>query len=403
MEGTIFVNTMKKNILILHFNMELGGAETSLLGLLDAIDYEKYTVDLLLYAREGILLSEINSNVRILPEIIEYKALTKSISNNFKEGFWKIGISRCYAKLRSKVSRGSLKTAHNYKQYFHKLCMPYLPEINKNYDLAISFNDPHYIIGKKVNAKVKMCWFHTDASHMRFYEPIEKEMWTMCDYIVNVSEECKKEFDKKHIYTKQKSIVIENILSKKMILRKSLKSVDKEIAKDGKIKLLSIGRFSYQKNFDNVPDICKKIRNQGIDVKWYLIGYGGEEILIRKKIEEAGMQEYVIILGKKENPYPYIKACDIYVQPSRYEGKCVAVREAQMLGKPVIITNYETSASQLENGVDGIIVPMDNQSCADGIIRLIRNKELQKKLVFNMEKRDYTNANEINKIYQLIK
>ena len=134
-----------------------------------------------------------------------------------------------------------------------------------------------------------------------------------------------------------------------------------------------------------------------------MIGYGGEEILIRKKIEEAGMQEYVIILGKKENPYPYIKACDIYVQPSRCEGKCVAVREAQMLGKPVIITNYETSASQLENGVDGIIVPMDNQSCADGIIRLIRNKELQKKLVFNMEKRDYTNANEINKIYQLIK
>ena len=115
------------------------------------------------------------------------------------------------------------------------------------------------------------------------------------------------------------------------------------------------------------------------------------------------MQEYVIILGKKENPYPYIKACDIYVQPSRYEGKCVAVREAQILGKPVIITNYETSASQLENGVDGIIVPMDNQSCADGIIRLIRNKELQKKLVFNMEKREYTNANEINKIYQLIK
>lgn len=393
---------MKKNILILHFNMELGGAETSLVGLLDTIDYEKYNVDLLLYAKEGSLLSEINSNVVILPEIMEYKALTKSIEDNFKEGFWKIGISRCYAKLRSKFSRSSLKIAHNYKQYFHKLCMPYLPEINKNYDLAISFNDPHYIVGKKVKAKVKMCWFHTDASHMRFYEPIEKEMWLMNDYIVNVSEECKRAFDEKHKYVKERSIVIENILSKKMILKKSLESIDEDIVKKGEINILSIGRFSYPKNFDNVPDICRRIRKQGINIKWYLIGYGGDEALIRKKIEEVGMQKYVVILGKKENPYPYIRACDIYVQPSRYEGKCVAVREAQILGKPVVITSYETSKSQLQDGVDGMIVSMDNQGCADGIVRLIKDKTLQDKLVANMEKRDYTNSNEINKIYQLV-
>lgn len=394
---------MKKNILILHFNMELGGAETSLLGLLDTIDYEKYNVDLLLYAKEGSLLSEINSDVIMLPEIMEYKALTKSIKDNFKEGFWKIGISRCYAKLRSKFSRGPLKITHNYKQYFHKLCMPYLPEINKSYDLAISFNDPHYIIGKKVKAKVKMCWFHTDASRMRFYEPIEKEMWLMSDYIVNVSEECKRAFDEKHIYTKERSIVIENILSKKMILKKSLESVDENIAKNGEIKLLSVGRFSYQKNFDNVPDICKRIRNQGVNVKWYLIGYGEEETLIRRKIEEAGMQEYVIILGKKENPYPYIKSCDIYVQPSRYEGKCVAVREAQILERPVIITDYETSKSQLRDGVDGIIVPTDNERCAMAICAIVRDKRLQNILIENEKKNDYTNSKEIEKIYKIIK
>ena len=133
-----------------------------------------------------------------------------------------------------------------------------------------------------------------------------------------------------------------------------------------------------------------------------MIGYGGDEALIRKKIEEVGMQKYVVILGKKENPYPYIRACDIYVQPSRYEGKCVAVREAQILGKPVVITSYETSKSQLQDGVDGMIVSMDNQGCADGIVRLIKDKTLQDKLVANMEKRDYTNSNEINKIYQLV-
>ena len=115
------------------------------------------------------------------------------------------------------------------------------------------------------------------------------------------------------------------------------------------------------------------------------------------------MQDYVIILGKKENPYPYIKKCDIYIQPSRYEGKCVAVREAQMLGKPVIITNYVTSGSQLEDGVDGIIVPMDNEGCADHIAEVIKNDELREVLKNNMATRDYTNSKEIEKIYHIIK
>lgn len=94
--------------------------------------------------------------------------------------------------------------------------------------------------------------------------------------------------------------------------------------------------------------------------------------------------------------------CDIYVQPSRYEGKCVAVREAQMLGKPVIITNYATSGSQLEDGVDGIIVPMDNEGCANGIRKLIHNQTMQEKFALNTLKRNYTNAEEIHKIYKII-
>ena len=114
------------------------------------------------------------------------------------------------------------------------------------------------------------------------------------------------------------------------------------------------------------------------------------------------MADRVIILGKKENPYPYIKACDLYVQPSRYEGKAVTVREAQMLCKPVVITRYATSASQLEDGVDGVIVPMDNAGCAEGIASVIRDKKLRQKLMENTKTRDYTNAEEIQKIYQVM-
>ena len=167
-------------------------------------------------------------------------------------------------------------------------------------------------------------------------------------------------------------------------------------------RLLSIGRFSEAKNFDNVPNICKSLLDAGLYVNWYLIGYGGDEELIRQKILEAGMEEHVILLGKKVNPYPYIKACDLYVQPSRYEGKCVTVREAQMLGKPVVITRYATSASQLEDGVDGVIVPMDNDGCAAGIADLLRAPARMERLSQTCKSRDYSNRQEVEKLYLMM-
>ena len=137
-------------------------------------------------------------------------------------------------------------------------------------------------------------------------------------------------------------------------------------------------------------------------MKWYIIGYG-DDTLIRQKIKDAGMENHVVILGKRDNPYPYIKACDIYVQPSRYEGKSVTVREAQMLCKPVVVTNYPTASSQIKNGVDGIIVPMDNDGCAKGLAKVILDKDMQKRLTDYLKTHDYGNETEVEKIYQLLR
>jgi glycosyltransferase involved in cell wall biosynthesis len=171
---------------------------------------------------------------------------------------------------------------------------------------------------------------------------------------------------------------------------------------------LSVGRFCEAKNYDNVPDICKRLvsalspQPSALSVRWYIIGYGGDEALIRQKIAEAGMEDHVIILGKQTNPYPYIKACDIYVQPSRYEGKSVTVREAQMLCKPVVVTNYPTASSQIKDSVDGKIVPMDNEGCAQGIADFIMNTELQEQIKEYLQTHDYGNMAEVKKLYKLI-
>ena len=114
------------------------------------------------------------------------------------------------------------------------------------------------------------------------------------------------------------------------------------------------------------------------------------------------MEDHVIILGKKTNPYPYIKACDIYIQPSRYEGKSVTVREAQILCKPVIVTNYTTAPSQIKDGIDGVIVPMENAKCADGIVDFIKNKDLQSKIIDYLQTHHYGNEEEVEIIYKVL-
>ena len=195
---------------------------------------------------------------------------------------------------------------------------------------------------------------------------------------------------------------VENILPEAYV-RDRAAEFDASEEMGGRVRLLSVGRFCTAKNYDNVPDICRRLRNTGVDAKWYIIGYGGSEELIRSKIREAGMEEHVILLGKKENPYPYIKACDIYVQPSRYEGKSVTVREAQILCKPVAVTAYPTASSQIKDGVDGVIVPLDNEGCACGLARFIRDTALQSRIVEYLRTHDYANTSEVEKIYDLLK
>lgn len=396
-----------KKILIVSHAMEIGGAERALLGLMESIDSSRVTVDLFLLRHEGELQEFIPDYVHVLPPIPAYTVLGRPISTTTKEGHILLATARLVGKYRAQKfnKKHALSESAVAIEYSHKYTRVFMPPIQPDveYDLAISFLTPHYFVTEKVRAKKKIAWIHTDYSVVQVDIASELKMWNQYDYIASISDKVTESFLSIFPSLHDRIVVIENTMPKSLIVQQAEEMIsDSEMPNDGGIKLLSIGRFSNAKNFDNIPKICRKIRGDGLNIRWYLIGYGGEETLIRRKIAEAGMQDYVIILGKKENPYPYIKACDLYVQPSRFEGKCVAVREAQMLCKPVVITRYATSSSQLEDGVDGVIVPMDNEGCAAGIAELLKNPERMAQLSANCAKRDYTNAAEVEKIYKII-
>ena len=390
--------------------MDLGGAERSLLGLLNALDTDKVDVDLFLNQHTGEFMPLIPKKINLLPERRGYNAIARPMKQVLKEGQLGVFLGRLKARRQHRRYHESLPV--NIKsmdssvfQYVADAVDPFLPSLEDlgEYDLAISFITPHNIVLNKVRAKKKIAWIHTDYSTIHVNAEKELPVWSGYDHIVSISPDCTKSFLKVFPSLEPKIIEIENILSAGFIRQQAgLFDVSKEMPPTG-LRLLSVGRYCHAKNYDNVPEMMKLLVESGHkDLRWYIIGFGNDEDLIRRRIADAGMEKYVILLGKKENPYPYIKACDIYVQPSRYEGKSVTVREAQVLCKPVIVTNYSTAKSQIQNGIDGIIVPLDNEGCARGIASVMNDNELQKSITDYLSKHDYGNEDEVEKVYHLL-
>lgn len=397
---------MKKKILFIMPSMFIDGAERSLLGLLGSIDYSNYEVSLFLYRHEGEFLELIPKEVQVLSVMPEYGTFDVPIKELLLSKKWKYGVARLWAKFSMKIH--CIKEQENTgvwmaMQYISKSLLPLLPKIPGKYDIGISFLGVPDVLIERVDAKVKVAWNHTDYTVLNPNKKRDRELYSKIDYIASVSTPCTEKFVQIYPEFKDKAITIENLLDTNL-LENQANEVREDLFpnKKGKV-LLSVGRYSDAKNFDNVPDICKSILETGIKVTWYIIGYGGEEGLIQKRIKEANMEQNVILLGKKSNPYPYIKGCDLYIQPSRYEGKAVTVREAQILHKPVVITNFATSASQLQDGYDGIIVPMKNEECAMKIVELLKDEKRMNQLIDNTYKNDYSNRQELEKLYALIK
>lgn len=397
---------MKPKVLIAMHYLEIGGAETALVSLLRAWDVERADIDLFLYSHRGEMMRYIPAKVNLLPEKTAYRCLESPINDVFKSLRPDIALARWIARKEyvKFFQANKYYTLDATQGYIGRRLSPLMPRMSRTkYDLAISFLAPHNYVLDHVKAKKKVCWIHTDYTKVSHDAELEHPVWAAYDNIVSLSPDVTKAFNKVHPGLEDKIVEIGNLLSKDIVIGRSEEFVPMEFSQ-ANFNILTIGRFTEQKNIAAIPFIMKKLMEctGRDDLRWYIIGYGGFEWIIRQNIKKAGMEGKVIVLGKKENPYPYISNCDLYVQPSIYEGRSVTVREAQMLGRPVVVTAYPTAASQIEDGVDGVIVPMDSGKCAEGLSKVISDKELMSRLSANCVARDYSDIQEIEKVYSLI-
>ncbi|MEN9336611.1 MAG: hypothetical protein RLZZ500_1598 [Bacteroidota bacterium] len=392
----------KKRILFIMNNLHCGGAEKALVSLLQSLDYSQFDVDLMLFRKEGLFLKQVPEEVTLLPSPKAY--------GYFDSSFLK-SIGNAFFRLRWDIIWNRILFSYHYKKEQHpgireqkvwRYISACLPRLKGNYDLAIGFleNSPNYYCIEKVNASCKVGMIHSDYEALGLDPQLDEKYFKAFHYVATISEHCVTVLKQNFINLSDKFFLLKNITAVQLIQKLAKEPIS---FTKSELDLVTIGRLVPLKGFDFVLDAAKRLKETGLNFKWYIIGDGPLREELHQQISDNNLSDTVIMTGLLENPYPYLELCDYYVHTSRYEGKSVAIDEAKIMNKPIIVTNFSTVNDQITHAKTGWIVTMDGQSIAEAILHFKQNNAIPNQLSQNLKDEEVDTSSEIEKISQLAK
>jgi len=261
-----------------------------------------------------------------------------------------------------------------------------------------------FYMADKVKAKKKIAWLHFDYANPPRDDSIYLPYFMKCDNVVTVSAKVNEALLEKLPQLTDRAVMMENIQDPKQIWDMALRGDTFPDEHYVGLRLLTIGRISEQKGFDFIPPVLKRLRDDGYELRWYILG-DGDTASRNALIESAlkyGVADMLILLGTTINPYSYLRDCDIYVMTSRYEGKPITVEEAKIMYKPIMVTNYLSAAEQLDNGRLGEICEISEDGIYEGLKRLIDSPSRRDELTEILGKENFGNAYEMAKFYRMV-
>ncbi len=359
----------RERILVLGIAMDRAGTEQSFLAFARALEGAPFEIDLLLAERRGELLSELPPNVRVLSMKDGGELFTCRGAR---------GAARVLAR-RLAVHPAALFPAicaafwargrgmRVWEAVMRRTVAPH-PEA---YDLALAYwgDKTMFYAAEKVRARRKIAWLHFDYAHPPRCDALYGRAFAKMDRVVTVSASARDDLADRFPSMTGKFAVLENGIDADTIRARARIG---ETFSDGfcGVRILTVGRVSPQKGIDLIPQVLEQIK---IPVRWYVIGAGEDAYVraIRADASSRGVGERLVFLGGKANPLGYMRDCDVYVQPSRYEGKPIAVEEAKVLAKPIVVSAYASAQEQLCGGALGMIAAAEPTSLAAAITEMI--------------------------------
>ena len=396
------MNGKKIQLLVCFIHAHTGGAMTSLVNFLNALDTDKYDVDVIFY-ENGDERYGIKPEINILPQGKVHHTL--SASNIFKKVF---SPSYLTAKVREIYYKKIKKNRRLAIQIMSREGCKYSRKLDKDYDVAVAYetNWPLNYVMTRVSAKRKVLWYHGDFEKSGMDMRIDRKAFDNADALVFVSASVAERYKEKYPEHKDKTVFIPNLLSSAYVRGRDNGEVKLPFEEEQKyIKLLTVARVSFEdKGFDRAAAVFSRLKKEGLleNVKWVVIGDGRDKTRFEEIIAAEGLTDVIYLIGEKSNPIPYMKHFDAFFLPSRHEGKPMAVTEGFIMGLPAIVTAYASASEQIRDGVDGLIFENSEEGLYTGLKKLFSSPEVLKGLQKNAADNDYGNEKEIRLFDKLI-
>lgn len=383
---------MRKLLFVID-SLGCGGAEKSLVSLLPLLNQLKYEIHLWILHRGGVFESLLPDHV-----IVEKEPQNQP----WEQLLFRIGLVRYSLTFRwNKIMR---KKEHGAETLWK--CLRFLyPVPTQHYDVAIAYQQglPTYLVATKVTAKKKIAWINVNIFNAGYCPDFNSQFYDVMDFMVPVSQELETILRERYPQYANKYICIYDILNPQLIRRYSEYPIKEYDLFSEQISLVTVGRLAVQKNYLLAVDTAKVLRNKGLKFRWFFVGEGSERAHIEQRIAQYGLEDTVVLLGMRTNPYPYIAQCSIYVQTSSFEGFGLTIAEAKILGKPVVSTNFDVVHNQIIHGQNGLIADMTADSLANQIIRMIEDKNLRNDIITNVNREQNTTyITEVAKVEKMI-
>ncbi len=391
---------MKKVLIVIH-GLHCGGAEKSLISFLNFFPGEKWSVDLLVANQHGMFIKEIPDYVNIINDEYALENYSTVLSQRRKKV---CDLTDMYCQMKWQFAKRFSSTGGlSQGELKWKIWGKHIKPLKKHYDLAVSYMNgfPNYYVIDKVNADKKVLWIHNEFEKLGYSYNFEKRFYEKADKIVTISQACVDSILRVYPEFKDKTNVLENISSQTAINAMAVEKIEDEYFNYSGLRLLSVGRLNSQKGFDIAIKSAKILKDRGLKFLWYILGEGDLRANLTDLISEYNLENNVKLAGIKENPYPYIKNCDIFVQSSRFEGKSIVLDEAKILCKPCVVTKYVTAHNSIKSKINGLLVDIDEVSIADGICTLYQDEKMRKAFVEHLIENPAGNESEIEKYIAL--
>ena len=377
---------MKKVLFVIN-TLGVAGAEKALLELLKKFTPDQFDVSLYVLMDQGELIHQIPEYVRILNKNYSDASV---LSKEGKRVLNKTILKRLFRKNAifrniSYLLKAFEKMRKNGRIYPDKLLWRVMSDsadkLNEQYDMAIAYLEggSTYFVHDHVKADKKYTFLHVDYGYAGYTRQLDKNCYLDYDRIFTVSDEVKISFLHAYPECKEKTVVFHNLIDQEEIKRKALLSGGFEDYYEGK-RILTVGRLTAQKAYEVSIDAMKLLKDQGVKARWYVLGEGELREKLQDRINRLGLEQDFILLGAKENPYPYYVQCDLYVHATRFEGKSIAIQEAQTLGCAILVSDCSGNREQVVNDVDGMMCSLTPEAISEQIKLLLENNEKRRRL-----------------------